>query len=160
MSKSNLPSTPALRWLREAAVDFNVHLYKYVDQGGTAHSAQALGVPEHQVIKTLVMEDDQGEPLVVLMHGDREVSTKALARLLGVKTTQPCSPAVAQRHSGYQVGGTSPFGMRKSMPLLMEKTVLDVPLIYINGGARGLLVSLSSQTLLESLRPRLVEVAR
>ena len=143
MSKSaKLPSTPALRALRAAGVDFEAHTYAYVERGGTAASSAALGVDEHCVIKTLLFEDEAKQPLVVLMHGDREVSAKGLARQLGRRSLAPCAPEVAERHSGYRVGGTSPFGLKKPLPVYVERGVLALPRIYINGGARGLLVSL------------------
>ena len=153
------PITPAVRALRKAQVAFDSHLYEYEDKGGTESSAQALHVEEHGVIKTLIMEDDQKQPLVVLMHGDKQVSTKQLARLLGRKTITPCSPEVAQKHSGYLVGGTSPLGTRQAMPVYMEQTIAELPQIYINGGKRGYLVSLSPQELIRILKPTLVQVA-
>lgn len=159
MGKDKTPVTAAIRMLRSQRVGFTAHPYDYEPRGGTRKSAEALGVDEHAVIKTLVMEDDAGRPLVVLMHGDREVSTKALARTLGVKTIRPCEPAVAQRHSGYQVGGTSPFGTRKTMPVYMESSIADLPRIWINGGKRGLLVSLEPSELVRVLSPTTVEVA-
>ena len=144
MSKSaKLPSTAALRALRAAQVDFEVHPYAYVERGGTAASSAALGVDEHCVIKTLLFEDEAKQPLVVLMHGDRWVSAKGLARQLGRRSLAPCAPEVAERHSGYRVGGTSPFGLKKPLPVYVERGVLALPRIYINGGARGLLVSLA-----------------
>ena len=157
MSRS--PSTPATRLLREKSVPFTEHPYRYEERGGTAVSARELGVDEHAVVKTLVMERDDGEPIVVLMHGDREVSTKALARQLGCKSVQICRPEVANRHSGYQVGGTSPFGTRKAMPVLVERTILDLPRIYINGGSRGFLVGIDPGDLERVLRPTPVDVA-
>jgi Cys-tRNA(Pro) deacylase len=150
--------TPAVRSLREAGVNFTEHPYKYVEHGGTASFAREFGVDEHAVIKTLVMEDDAKKPLVVLMHGDREVSTKELARVLGVKTVQPCTPETAERHSGYMVGGTSPFGLRKSVPVYMEGTILELPRIYINGGKRGFLVGLDPKELARVLKPTPVRV--
>jgi len=159
MSKDNHPITPAVRVLREHGVVFTHHPYAYEERGGTEVSARELGVDEHAVIKTLVMEDDAKRPLVVLMHGDREVSTKNLARLLRVKSVTPCAPAVADRHSGYQVGGTSPFGTRHAMPVYMERTIADLPCIYINGGRRGYLVGISPAELTRVLRPTLVDVA-
>jgi len=157
--KHGTPSTPAVRVLRERGVTFSEHPYRYEERGGTAVSARALGVPEHAVVKTLVMERDDGTPLVVLMHGDREVSTGRLARAIGARDVAPCRPDVAARHSGYIVGGTSPFGMRKAMPIYMERTILDEPLIYINGGARGFLVGLSPADLERLLAPVLVDVS-
>ena len=153
------PSTAATRLLREKGVAFTGHLYRYEERGGTAVSARELGVEEHAVVKTLVMEDDQGEPVVVLMHGDREVSTKALARQLGRRSVQICKPEAANRHSGYQVGGTSPFGTRKRMPVCVERGVLDLPRIYVNGGSRGFLVGIEPQDLVRLLEATVVEVA-
>jgi Cys-tRNA(Pro) deacylase len=159
MSRENLPSTPALLALRAAKVAFTPHLYPYVEKGGTRHSSAALGVDEHQVVKTIVLETGDRKPLVCLMHGDRQISTKQLARTLGEKTVQPCDPAVAHRHTGYLVGGTSPFGLRKPLPIYVERTILDLPVIYINGGARGLLVELAPQVLTSLLGAEPVDVA-
>ena len=145
--------------LREKKVDFQPHLYNYVEKGGTKHSAEELGVDEHAVIKTLVMETDQRKPLIILMHGDREVSTKNLARQLGVKTVTPSKPEVAQKHTGYLVGGTSPFGTRTQIPVYAEQTIFELPLIYINGGKRGFLVSISPQVLRDVLEAKEVNVA-
>jgi Cys-tRNA(Pro) deacylase len=156
---SKAPSTPATRLLRERGVAYTEHLYRYEEKGGTRVSSRELGVPEHAVVKTLVMEDEAGGPLVVLMHGDREVSTKALARQIGKRSVQICRPEVAHRHSGYQVGGTSPFGTRKPMPVFLERTILDLPRLYVNGGSRGFLVGMAPQDLLLLLAPTLVEVA-
>jgi len=141
------PSTPATRLLRERGVAYTEHPYRYEEKGGTRVSARELGVDEHAVVKTLVMEDEAGAPLLVLMHGDREVSVKALARQLGRKSIAPCRPEVAQRHSGYLVGGTSPLGTRKAMPVYLERTILDLPRIYVNGGSRGFLVGLDPRAL-------------
>jgi Cys-tRNA(Pro) deacylase len=138
----HVSETPATRFLKSRGVAFGEHPYDYVEHGGTAESARQLGVAEHAVFKTLVMQDDQGRPLIVLMHGDRTVSTKALARQIGVKSVEPCDPAQAQRHSGYLVGGTSPFGLRKAMPIHHEATMLGLDRVYLNGGRRGYLVSL------------------
>ncbi len=157
--KQKPPVTAGVRALRGAGVDYTPRLYDYVERGGTAASAEALGVPEHHVVKTLIMQDESASPLVVLMHGDRSVSTKSLARHLGVKTVEPCEPAAAQRHSGYQVGGTSPFGLRRALPVYVEATVLALERIYINGGKRGFLVELSPQALVEVLSAEPVEVA-
>ena len=151
--------TPATALLAQHGVAYTEHFYDYVEHGGTAVSSSSLGVPEHEVVKTLVMETDKGEPLVVLMHGDRKVSTKELARVAGAKRIFPCKPEVAQRHSGYLVGGTSPFGTRKPMPVYLERTVLDLPRIYINGGRRGYLLGMPSAELTRVLSPVLVEVA-
>ena len=144
---AKLPSTQALRMLRASGLPFVAHTYSYVPRGGTAHSSSELGVPEHAVIKTLIFEDDKAAPLCVLMHGDKEVSAKGLARLLRRKTIRPCAPEVAQKHSGYQVGGTSPFGIKKKMPLYVEATILQLDKLWINGGARGLLVELQPSVL-------------
>ena len=159
MAVPKYPVTLAIRALRAAGVSFEPHLYAWEAHGGTAASAAALGVDEHQVIKTLIFEDEQKEPLCVLMHGDREVSGKQLARLIGKKTTAPCRPEVADRHSGYQVGGTSPFGLRRKMPVYMQQTILALPKIYINGGARGFLVALDPRDAQRVLSPTLVDVA-
>ena len=155
----HVSETPATQWLRQHGVTFTEHLYDYVDHGGTAESARQLGVPEHQVIKTLVMQDDKAQPLIVLMHGDRQVSTKNLAREIGVKSVEPCKPEVAQRHSGYLVGGTSPFGLRKAMPVCVEASVLDLPRICINGGRRGYLVGMAPRVLVDVLGARSVNCA-
>lgn len=159
MSKEKFPMTPAIRLLRENNISFTGHLYPYEEHGGTAYSAHCLGVVEHEVIKTLVMEDEHRQPLIVLMHGDRKVSTKELARRLGAKTITPCDPVIANKHSGYLVGGTSPFGVRKAMPVYMEASILDLPKIYINGGKRGFLVGLVPVEIQRLLRPTLVQVA-
>ena len=159
MSKDKLPVTNAVRVLRDHGVAFTDHPYSYEERGGTAVSARELGVPEHQVIKTLIMEDDRRQPMIVLMHGDREVSTKTLARQLGVKTIAPCEPAVADRHSGYQVGGTSPFGTKRPMPVYMQATIAELPRVYINGGRRGYLVGLAPADAIRVLKPTLVDIA-
>ena len=159
MTKEKAPVTPAVRQLRAAGVAFTDHLYQYEEKGGTAVSARELGVDEHSVVKTLVMEDEQHSPLIVLMHGDRQVSTKELARVLGVKTVQPCSPETANRHTGYMVGGTSPFGTRKPLPVYMEESILRLPRIYINGGKRGYLVGIEPGRVQALLEARLVSVA-
>ena len=151
--------TPATAFLAQRGVAYTEHHYDYVEHGGTEVSSRALGVPEHDVVKTLVMETDRGDPLIVLMHGDRKVSTKELARVAGVKRIFPCKPEAAQRHSGYLVGGTSPFGTRKRMPIYLERTVLDLARIYINGGRRGYLLGMASADLQRVLAPTLVEVA-
>jgi Cys-tRNA(Pro) deacylase len=150
----------AIRALRAANVAFEPHLYAWQPHGGTRASSEALGVDEHAVIKTLIFEDDRKQPLCILMHGDREVSTKNLARAIGAKTVQPCAPDVADRHSGYQVGGTSPFGLRRQMPVYMQQTILELPRIYINGGARGFLVSLDPREAERVLKPTLVDAAQ
>ena len=159
MAKEKTPVTPAVRLLREAKVVFTDHLYPYEEKGGTTVSARELGVDEHAVIKTLIMEDDRKSPLVVLMHGDRQVSTRELARLIGARSITPCSPETAQKHSGYLVGGTSPFGTQKQLPVYLEATILDLPLIYLNGGKRGYLVGIVPQELIRLLEPLLVSVA-
>ena len=158
MSESKVPVTLAVRMLNDHNVTFTPHLFKYEEKGGTATSSRELGVPEHSVIKTLIMENDSKEPLVILMHGDMQVSTKQLARDLGLKTINPCKPEVADRHSGYQVGGTSPFGTKRQMPVYMEKTILDLPKIYINGGKRGFLVEIDPKEVVRLLAPTLVQV--
>lgn len=152
-------ATPAIHFLRQHTVPFTEHPYRYEERGGTAVSSRELGVDEHVVIKTLVMEDERKQPLIVLMHGDREVSTKNLARQIGAKTVSPCAPDVAQKHSGYLVGGTSPFGTRKKMPVYLERSIADLDRIYINGGARGFLVSLTPADLIRALTPILVDAA-
>ena len=146
-------------WLRQHQVAFSEHVYEYVDHGGTAESARQLGVDEHSVVKTLVMQDERAQPLVVLMHGDKQVSTKNLARAIGVKSVEPCKPEVAQRHSGYQVGGTSPFGLRKPMPVYVEAGVLELSQIFINGGRRGFLVGIAPSILIEALGAKPVHCA-
>ncbi len=153
MSKERFPTTNAVRVLRDHNVAFTHHPYDYEQRGGTAVSARELGVNEHAVIKTLVLEDDAKRPFVMLMHGDREVSLKSLARLLGVKSVAPCVPAVADRHSGYQVGGTSPFGTRRVMPVYLQASIADLPILYINGGRRGYLVGMTPTDLERVLRP-------
>jgi Cys-tRNA(Pro) deacylase len=153
------PSTNATRLLRQAGVPYTEHFYRYEDHGGTAVSARELGVAEHAVIKTLVMEDEKGAPLIILMHGDREVSTKELARQTGAKSVQPCKPEVANRHSGYLVGGTSPLGTKKAMPVHAEATIFDLDCIYLNGGSRGFLVGLDPKDLERMLKIVRVSVA-
>jgi len=155
---TDYPVTPAVRLLREKQVEFVPHLYDYEERGGTRHSAASLGVPEHEVIKTLVMEDEGRRPFVVLMHGDREVSTKQLARRLGVKSVRPCDPQAAQKHTGYLVGGTSPFGTRTPLKVYAERTIFDLPRVFINGGKRGFLVELGPRALREVLGAEEVEV--
>jgi Cys-tRNA(Pro) deacylase len=159
MSKADYPVTPAVRMLRDKKINFEPHLYDYQEHGGTARSAVELGVDEHSVVKTLVMETDQREPLIILMHGDREVSTKELARAINAKTVAPCKPDVAQKHTGYMIGGTSPFGTRRSLPVYVEQTIFDLPKIYINGGKRGFLVSIDPQVLKTALPVHEVAVA-
>ena len=153
------PVTPAIRALRAAGVDFTPHLYDYEDKGGTRRSSSELGVEEHAVVKTLVMQDETGRPLIVLMHGDRQVSTKSLARQVGCKTISPCTPEAAEIHTGYKVGGTSPFGTRKVMPVYCEATITALPRLFINGGGRGFLVALAPAELVRVLSPTLVDVA-
>ena len=159
MSKDKLPVTAAVRVLRQHGVAFTDHPYNYEPRGGTAVSARELGVDEHAVIKTLIMEDETRRPFVVLMHGDREVSTKNLARLLKVKSVAPCDPSVADRHTGYQVGGTSPFGTRRAMPAYVERSITTLPYLYVNGGRRGYLVGMTPADLVRVLQPELVDVA-
>jgi len=155
----HVSQTPATAWLAQHGIAYTEHPYDYVEHGGTAESARQLGVDEHSVVKTLVMQDERAEPLVVLMHGDRQVSTKNLARAIGVKSVEPCRPEVAQRHSGYLVGGTSPFGLRKTMPIYVEQSVLALPRIHINGGRRGYLVGLAPQVLTDVLGAQPVRCA-
>jgi Cys-tRNA(Pro) deacylase len=151
--------TPATEFLATHAVAYTEHEYDYIEHGGTEVSARALGVPEREVVKTLVMQDEEGKPLIVLMHGDRKVSTKNLARQAGRKRIEPCKPEAAQRHSGYQVGGTSPFGTKKRLPVFMERSIRALPHIYINGGRRGFLVRIRTEDLERTLKPQLVDVA-
>ena len=152
MKKSaHVSETPATQFLRRHGVSYTEHVYDYVEHGGTAESARQLGVAEHAVIKTLVMQDEHARPLIVLMHGDKQVSTKNLARQIGVKSIEPCTPETAQRHSGYQVGGTSPFGTKKALPVYVEATALALPRICINGGRRGYLVGIAPGVLIELL---------
>jgi Cys-tRNA(Pro) deacylase len=152
MKKSaHVSETPATQFLRRHGVSFSEHVYDYVEHGGTAESSRQLGVAENEVIKTLVMQDERAQPLIVLMHGDKQVSTKSLARQIGAKSVESCKPDVAQRHSGYMVGGTSPFGLRKAMPVYVEETALALPRICINGGRRGYLVGIAPQVLTDLL---------
>ena len=155
----HISETPATAWLRGRGIAFSEHPYEYVEHGGTTESARQLGVDEHAVVKTLVMQNEKAEPLVVLMHGDRQVSTKNLARGIGAKSVEPCTPEAAQRASGYQVGGTSPFGLRKAMAVYVEESVLGLPRIYINGGRRGYLVGLDPAVLRDALGARPVQCA-
>lgn len=157
--KEHISETQATQLLRKHRVSFEEHPYTYEEHGGTSVSARELGVPEHAVIKTLVMQDEAAKPLIVLMHGDCKVSTKNLARGIGCKSVEPCKPEVAQRHSGYMIGGTSPFGTKKTMPVYVEQSILDLPRIYINGGRRGFLVSLAPQVLLDLLKAKPVQCA-
>jgi Cys-tRNA(Pro) deacylase len=157
--KEHISETPATQFLRKHQVAFSEHPYAYEEKGGTSVSARELGVDEHAVVKTLVMQDDAARPLIVLMHGDCKVSTKELARQVGCKKIEPCTPEAANRHTGFLVGGTSPFGTRKIMPVYVEKTILDLPLMYINGGRRGYLVGIDPADLVRLLAPRPVDVA-
>lgn len=160
MSKSKHESaTPATQWLKNKAVPFDELSYEYVEHGGTQWVATSLGLNHHQVIKTLIMQDEHAKPLVILMHGDCEVSTKNLARQCGCKLIQPCTPEQAQRNSGYQVGGTSPFGTRKAMPVYMESSIAALPVIYINGGRRGYILAMPGKVLTETLKAVPVNVA-
>jgi len=152
-------ATPAIHFLRQHEIAFSEHPYRYQESGGTAIASRELGVDEHAVIKTLVMEDEARQPLIVLMHGDREVSTKQLARQIGRKAIEPCDPIAAHRHTGFLVGGTSPFGTRKTLPVFVERSILDLDSIYINGGRRGLLVALSPLDASRVLRAQAVDVA-
>ena len=157
--EKHVSETPATQRLRAAGVSFTEHVYDYVEHGGTAESARSLGWPEHAVVKTLVMQNERAEPLIVLMHGDKQVSTKNLARAIGAKSVEPCKPEVAQRHSGYQVGGTSPFGVRKPMPVYVETSVLALPQMLINGGRRGYLLGIAPAVLLDLLEAQAVYCA-
>jgi len=157
MPRDKIPVTPALLVLKKYQVVFVLRSYKYAERGGTRVSAMELGVPEHEVIKTLIMEDEQKAPLIILMHGDREVSTKTLARLLGVKTVHPCDPKTAEKYTGYKVGGTSPFGTKKALPVYMEETIAGLPRILINAGSRGLLAEMAPSELIRVLHPVFVK---
>lgn len=159
MPRERIPVTPALLALKREGVAFTLRPYRYEEHGGTRVSARELGVDEHLVVKTLVMEDDRGNPLIVLMNGDRQVSTKALARFLGVKTVTPCDPKIAERHTGYRVGGTSPFGTRKVLRIFMEEAIAVLPRILINAGSRGLLAEMAPAELIRVLKPVTVQVA-
>jgi Cys-tRNA(Pro) deacylase len=157
--KEHAPETPATSFLRQHHVAFTEHLYNYIERGGTAESAKQLGVDEHAVVKTLVMQDQDAKPLIILMHGDRQVSLKNFARQIGAKKVEPCKPEVAQRHAGYQVGGTSPFGTRKLLPVYVERSILALPAIYINGGHRGFLVQIAPKVLSDLLQAKPVDSA-
>lgn len=157
--QKHVSETPATQRLRAHDVRFSEHVYDYVEHGGTGESARALGLDEHHVVKTLLMEDERAAPLIMLMHGDRTVSTKNLARQIGCKRVEPCKPVDAERHSGYQVGGTSPFGTRKRMPVYVERSVLDLPTIYINGGRRGYLIGIAPAVLTSLLAAKPVDCA-
>lgn len=159
MAKDKIPVTPALLLLKKHLVDFTPRSYKYEERGGTRVSARELGVPEHEVIKTLVLEDENKSPLIILMHGDKEVSTKTLARILGVKSIHPCEPKTAEKHTGCKVGGTSPFGTKKLLPIYMEETIAALPRILINAGSRGLLAEMPPAELIRVLKPVSVHVA-
>ena len=161
MSKksAHVSETPATQLLRAHRVEFTEHPYEYQEHGGTAHSAASLGLEEHSVVKTLVMQDQDAKPLIVLMHGDRKVSTKNLARQIGAKSVEPCKPDVANRHSGYLIGGTSPFGTRRAMPVYIEQSILDLPRIAINGGRRGFLVQIDPRVCLDLLKAQPVQCA-
>lgn len=159
MTKEKIPTTPALLALKAQDADFTLHAYPYEERGGTKRAAGKLMVEEHRVIKTLVMEDEKGKPLIILMHGDKEVSTKSLARAIGTKSVSSCNPAIAEKHTGYKVGGTSPFGTKKAMPVYMEATIANLPEIFINAGSRGLLAQISSAELVRILKPVCVSVA-
>jgi Cys-tRNA(Pro) deacylase len=159
MSKEKFPTTQAIRSLKHHKIAFSIQTYTYEEKGGTAVAARELNLDEHRVVKTLVMEDENGHPFLILMHGDNKVSTKALARALGVKTVSPCDPKVAQKHTGYFVGGTSPFGTKKPLRIYIEKTIIDLKKIYINAGKRGLLAEISPNDLMKTLNPTAVNVA-
>jgi Cys-tRNA(Pro) deacylase len=159
LDPGHAPETPATRFLRQHHIAHSNHLYEYEEHGGTKVSARELNVDEHAVIKTLIMEDEHAKPLIVLMHGDCKVSTKELARQVGCKKVEPCKPEVANRHTGFLVGGTSPFGTKKAMPIYMEKSILDLPLIYLNGGRRGYLVGVHPHDVVKVLQPKIVEAA-
>jgi Cys-tRNA(Pro) deacylase len=159
MAKERFPTTPALLELKAKGALFALYAYKYEDKGGTKAAALKLGIAEHSVIKTLIMEDETGKPLIILMHGDKEVSTKSLARILGVKSITPCQPQVAQRYTGYKVGGTSPFGTKRKMPVYVEKTIGDLTNVFINAGSRGLLAKMSPAQIIRILQPIMVSVA-
>ena len=157
--KEHVSETPATACLREHGVPFSEHVYDYVEHGGTAESSRQLGVDEHSVVKTVVMQDEDAKPLIILMHGDREVSLKNLARQIGAKRVEPSKPEVAERHTGYRVGGTSPFGTRKALGIFVERSVLSLPLIYINGGRRGYLVGIDPKVLVDLLKAQAVDCA-
>ncbi len=157
--KTHVSETPATAWLKGHGVVFTEHSYEYLEHGGAQHSAQVLGLDPHAVVKTLIMQDEAAKPLAVLMHGNRTVSTKNLARQIGAKSVEPCKPEVANRHSGYFVGGTSPFGLKRAMPVYVEAAVLTLPRIWINGGRRGYLVGIDPAVLVGPLGARPVECA-
>jgi Cys-tRNA(Pro) deacylase len=159
VKKAHVSETPATAWLKTRGVAYTEHAYDYLEHGGALHSAEVLGLDPFAVVKTLVMQDQNAAPLVVLMHGNRSVSTKNLARQVGAKSVVPCAPEVAQRHSGYQVGGTSPFGLRKAMPVYVERSVLELDRMWINGGRRGFLVGMSPSVLTDALGAQAVDCA-
>ena len=159
MAREKIPVTPAILSLRKQAVSFTLHAYRYEEHGGTRVSARELHVDEHMVIKTLVMEYEKREPFIILMHGDKQVSTKALARLQGVKSVGPCDPKTAEKHTGYRVGGTSPFGTKKALPVFMEETIAALPFVLVNAGSRGLLARIATADLVRVLNPVPVQVA-
>ena len=159
MAKERFHTTRAIRVLQEEGVDFRLHPYKYVEKGGTEVAARELQIDEHLAVKTLVLEDEKGHPFLVLMHGDKQVSTKALARFLGVKTVRPCEPHVANRHTGYVVGGTSPFGTRRPLKVYVEASILDLPKVFINAGKEGLLAEMAPADVAGILNPTSVQVA-
>ena len=159
MTKDKIPTTPAVLALKAQGVDFTLYTYPYEERGGTKTAAGKLMVDEHRIIKTLIMEDEIGRPFIILMHGDKKVSTKSLARTIGVKSVFPCNPAVAEKHTGYKVGGTSPFGTRKALSIYMEKTIIDFPEIFINAGSRGLLARIPATEIVRILKPVEVNVA-
>jgi len=159
MAKEKIPSSPAIRVLKAQSGVFTLRTYKYEEKGGTKVSAMKLGIYEHCVIKTLIMEDENANPLIILMHGDKEVSTKALARIIGTRSIVPCRPEIAQKHTGYKVGGTSPFGTRKTLPIYMEKTIGDLQTIFINAGSRGLLAQMAPSEVVRILNPVMVNVS-
>lgn len=160
MAKNRIPATPSIRVLRENGVDFTIRTYKYQEKGGTEVAARELGIDENIIIKTLVMEDDQKIPLIILTHGDKQVSTKALARSIGAKSVEPCDAKVAQKHTGYMVGGTSPFGTKKQLPVYIEDSILNLPIILINAGRKGLLAEMTPENLVKILKAKAVNVAR
>ena len=159
MAKEKIPSSPAILALKAQSAVFTLHSYQYEEKGGTKVSALKLGVDEHCVIKTIIMEDESAHPLVILMHGDKGVSTKSLARSIGAKSIVPCRPEIAEKHTGYKVGGTSPFGTRKTLPIYMEKTILDLPAILLNAGSRGLLAQMAPAEVVRILHPVMVSVS-
>lgn len=157
--QKHVSQTPATQYLTQQGIAYDTAVYEYIEHGGAHHATQELGADEYQVVKTLIMQNEHEEPLIVLMHGNKQVSTKNLARQINAKHIQPCKPEVAQRHSGYMVGGTSPFGTRKQMPVYVEKTILDLPTIYINGGKRGFLLRIAPEALITTLKAIPVECA-